>query len=259
MKRHLIIACCMMLLIIPFQVKANEIEDLEITKYYKTITYENNDFVEQEIITHTTEISKEEYDLADTRIDLASTTSGSTETTYKKMTTSITKNGSFYRYKVVLDWKTVPKVRSYDIIGIGFHASVTATDIMHFSQTSCKSTDNCSTTTAYTQYKGANGVGASFNVTDGDIISLSQTLYVDVKKTNSSATIIKQYAYGDYAHAVKTISKNNAKNYNVGIDGIILSSGISDYYDSINTANATWTGTWWKSLFRLFLFYWIYY
>ena len=53
MKRHLIIACCMMLLIIPFQVKANEIEDLEITKYYKTITYENNDFVEQEIITHT--------------------------------------------------------------------------------------------------------------------------------------------------------------------------------------------------------------
>lgn len=40
------------------------------------------------------------------------------------MTTSILSNGNRYRYKVVLEWENMPSTRSYDVIGIGFLASV---------------------------------------------------------------------------------------------------------------------------------------
>ena len=43
---------------------------------------------------------------------------------------------------------------------------------------------------------------------------------------------------------VKTISYDNARKYVVSSGGIILNSSITNYYDSINTANATWSGTW---------------
>lgn len=243
MKRHLIIACCMMLLIIPFQVKANEIEDLEIIKYYKTITYENNDFVEEEIITHTTEISKEEYDLADTGVAVASTTSGSTETTYKKMTTTIQSNGNYYRYKNKLIWKNIPKVRSYDIIGIGFLASVKVKGSPHFEQYYCYDSGGCVTSTTNYPQTFATGAGTSFALPTGSLSRLEQTFYFDVEK-NTSYEIISQYAYGDYSHATSTVSLANSKKYSVTSGGINLETAIYNSYDSINKATASWSGSW---------------
>lgn len=49
--------------------------------------------------------------------------SGYTETNYKKMTTTILKNGTKYKYQVLLNWKLLPATRSYDIIGIGHYKS----------------------------------------------------------------------------------------------------------------------------------------
>lgn len=61
---------------------------------------------------------------------------------------------------------------------------------------------------------------------------------------NTSSTIIAQYAYGDYAHAVKTISLNNAQKYKVNTGGIIYEDTSITYYDAISTAKATWNGNW---------------
>ena len=63
-------------------------------------------------------------------------------------------------------------------------------------------------------------------------------------KKNVDATIIKQLAAGDYAHATKTITSNNALNATVATTGINLNSSISGYYDEISPATATWNGNW---------------
>ena len=77
----------------------------------------------------------------------------------------------------------------------------------------------------------------------GNYISLGQKLYFDVEK-DVDATILKQIAVGDYAHAVKSISLSNALNYSVNIDGLSLKSSIKDYYDEINYAQTSWSGSW---------------
>ena len=51
-------------------------------------------------------------------------------------------------------------------------------------------------------------------------------------------------AYGDYAHAVKTISAGSSDGFWVDQGGVIVDDSIEDYYDTINSANATWSGSW---------------
>ncbi len=53
-----------------------------------------------------------------------------------------------------------------------------------------------------------------------------------------------QNAYGDYAHAIRTISESDANNYFVNSSGILLDSSIANYYDSMQTAIARWTSSW---------------
>lgn len=240
----------MILVLSPMYVLANENDLYSTTKYYKTTTIVNVSNSIYSLIeknnSYTEEITEEEYESIDPNNVIISFdySNGYTETNYKKMTTSIVQNGSTYRYKVILEWKTMPSTRSYDIIGIGFPASVKPQSSIVFSQYYCFTDSTCNTSVSYTSYIGNNGVGASFGLPVGSLSSLKQTLYVDMEKTNSSSTIIKQYAYGDYSHATKTISYDNARKYTFASGGIILDSSIDDYYDSINTANATWTGSW---------------
>jgi len=239
-----------LLVLSPICVSASENDVYSTTKYYKTTTVINTNnstyLLQNENNSYSEEITKEEYDNFDlnslvTPLDYSN---GYIETNYKKMTSSIVKNGSTYRYKVVLEWKTMPSTRSYDIIGIGFPASVKPQSSIAFNQYYCFNNGSCNTSVSYTPYIGVNGVGASFGLPVGSLTTLKQTLYVDMVKSDSSNTIINQYAYGDYSHATKTISYDNARKYVVSSGGIILNSSITNYYDSINTANATWSGTW---------------
>lgn len=240
----------MLLAFSPLCVSASENDLYSTTKYYKTTTIidaNTSTFaLNDQSYSYSEEITKEEYDNLDDNdlIVPLDYSNGYIETNYKKMTSSIVQNGSTYRYKVVLEWKTMPSTRSYDIIGIGFPASVKPQSSIAFSQYYCFTDGTCNTSVSYTPYIGVNGVGASFGLPIGSLTTLKQTLYVDMIKSDSSSTIIKQYAYGDYSHATKTISYSNSTKYVVSSGGIVLDSTINDYYDSINTANATWSGTW---------------
>lgn len=244
----------LLIYIVPTMVfaKTEEFTDyVETTKYFKTvyINKENSISTLSNAIplSYSIEISKEEYDNYNpsTIIEVLDTQNGSLETNYKKMTTSIKKiNDSTFRYTVNLVWKTMPSTRSYDIMGIGFASSVKAKSKPIFEQNYCLSSGICKKTSTYTPYTGTNGVGASFLLPSDNINSLSQTLYIDVVKTNTSTTILKQNAYGDYSHAQKAISSTNSQKYTVNTGGIQLGESIYDYYDHINTANAWWTGTW---------------
>lgn len=230
-------------------------------KYYKTITniVGGNKFVNSanvysnyNVITSTEEITEEEYNAynaSSTNItDSISTMSGSidsvSETTYKKMTTTISKNGSYYRYKVVLNWKNMPKVRSYDVIAIGHYASVEINSSLTFTQKYCTSINSCKTSTSFTSKISDTGSGAVFKLPTGDFVSLSQTLYFDVKKALDT-TVIRQEAVGDYAHAIKSISKENASKFSINLNGISFNStSISNSFDTINSSVASWTGSW---------------
>lgn len=252
MKKILVLSVTILLVIMsPTIVFASRIEEslspdnIEAieTKYYKTINYGNNKIaLVRERIPVTIEITKEEYDSFNQNgIAPQSTT---IETNYKKMTTSIEKNGSLYRYKVNLFWKNIPSTRSYDIIGIGFPSSVKTATSAIFSNHYCNTSSKCYTSTGYHySYNSSNGIGVVFSVPTGNLSSLEQTLYVDMNK-NTSSTIIKQYAYGDYAHAVSNISLENAKKFIVNTSGIVHTNNTDQYFDNVSPATATWTGTW---------------
>lgn len=169
---------------------------------------------------------------------------GYVETSYKRMETTIAAAGSKYRYKVTLNWKIMPATRSYDIIGIGFNPTVYLNSSLVFNQTSCVSTNCTNTTTINNSNVGFNGAGVSFKLpTSTSITTLRSYFYFDVSK-NVSNTITSMYAYGDYSHATKTISGGAAQGYYVDQSGIVLSSEISSYYDTITTADASWYGSW---------------
>ncbi len=229
----------------PIMIFAQSEEEIlaEEIKYYKTTIFDNGAISimsKDNAISTTVEITKEEYESSGFNNISPNTI---VETEYKKMTTTISSVNSYYRYKVNLEWKNIPKVRSYDTIAIGFPASVKPKMTPIFSENYC-TLSNCYTTTGYQYlYSGQNGVGVTFQVPTGELKSMSQTLYVDMQK-NTSSTIVTQYAYGDYAHAVKSISLDKAKNYTVSTIGIKYDSSNISYYDEINYARATWNGNW---------------
>lgn len=170
---------------------------------------------------------------------------GYIETTYKQLRTTISKVNSLYRFKVSLVWKQMPAKRSYDIIGIGYDPYVSVSGSLVFSQNSCVSTNCTSTSTRNSTSINTNGSGVSFKLpTSTSITTLSSYLYFNITKTNSSDTITAMYAYGDYAHATSTITGGNAQGFYVNQAGIMIADSIKSYYDTIQAANALWTGTW---------------
>ncbi|HAB67499.1 MAG TPA: hypothetical protein DCE23_09050 [Firmicutes bacterium] len=242
MKRRLLLF--MVLLCFPVITLAKESENIlaQEIKYYKTTTINKGTIsvMSNSLGVNTVEISKEEYESSNSNNIMPNTI---IETEYKKMTTTISKVNSNYRYKVNLEWKNIPKIRSYDTIAIGFPSSVKPKMTPIFSEEYCNSSGCHNTSGYHYMYSGKNGVGVTFQVPSGDLKSMNQTLYVDMEK-NTSSTIITQYAYGDYAHAVKSISLGSAKNYTVSTIGIKYDSSNISYYDEINYARATWNGNW---------------
>lgn len=261
-KIIIIIIINMMLLVLPTLVSAKELGNEEIlsetTKYYKTVTtYPNNygmstySATSNSTDSYTVEVSEDEYGAQSDDFQLLNVSqtnalaSSYVETTYKKLTISISKENTYYRYKTTLTWKSIPKVRSYDTIAIGFPASVKYKGTMDFTNEYCTTAGNCSTVTGYSYgYYGNNGVAATFKVPTGSLKSLKQTLATDIKK-NTTATIVKQTAAGDYAHATETVSLTNAKKYTVGLAGIKHDTGaIISMYDEIDRADVTISCNW---------------
>lgn len=250
------------MLLIPFTVSAEtEVKVAEAVKYYKTVTILSNSNIMRsanmgEISSITTEITEEEYNNVDTEDDnppeaiiISPGNSGdyytaeTIETNYKKLSTEMSAAGSTqYKYQVTLEWKKIPSTRSYDIIAIGHYATVKKIGEVDLEQTYCRSSSDCYVTPSYYAYSDTNGVAAVFKIPSGTLTSLKQVLQINVEKVNP--VVYSQLAAGDYAHATSSISYEKAKLFTVDGAGIFLDSSIEDYYDSISTADARWSGTW---------------
>jgi len=213
------------------------------TKYYKTIHYSDSDVsVLSNATDNTIEISEQEYNNEQTEIDMRA--SSTQQTDYKKMTASIYSSGNNYKYQVNLEWKNIPKVRSNDIIGIGYSSEfVNIVDGISFFQNFC-TRDGCKTSIKHELINSSAGKSAVFSLPTSTLTYLSQELSFKVAK-KSSSVINTQKISADYSHATKSISMTNAKKHKVNYDnGIVLSKGISGYYDSIPVTKTTWTGSW---------------
>lgn len=219
----------------------------ENSKYYRIIINKNNSelmclagFGESSSIM--VEITEEEYlnsaELA------APNESASVENGTLKLTSKISKYTSdSYKYEAILEWKLIPSMRSYDILGVGYYASVKQWGTVDLTQEYCTSDDYCGETYSYYQYTGANGSAAMFYLPSGSLKSLKQSLRVIVEK-NTTATIIEQLCKASFAHATKSVTYSQAKDFIVDSGGIKLGDSIFYSYGTTANVNATWHGTW---------------
>lgn len=251
--KKLYISIMMLLLVLPIATNAQVIENIEEDttrnilsikeKYYKTITYNNifatHSTFNNDLNTKTIEITKEEYDnFSPSNINPLSTI----ETTYKKLTTTISQIGPYYSYRADLTWKNFPSTRSYDIIGIGFSSGVKIRSGLRYSTYYCISGSGCKTITANYPQTFTNGAGTSFKLPEGNLTELKTSLYFDVEKSNNN-TLTYQLASGDYSHATSKVTIDQSKKYFVDSRGINL-QGVSSSYDAIDSAKTEWYGNW---------------
>lgn len=213
----------------------------EVVNYYQDNYYIDNGIVKTKEI----KITKEQYDnyYKNNNFSLKALTPGYIETNMKKMSTTIILINNVYRYKVTLEWKSNPSVRSYDIIGIGMENNkVYYVGNRTFNQTYCTSSNSCKNSSTGTFKNQEAGIAVAFDLPSGTFSQLSSYLYFDVGKKIETVTSMK--AYGDYAHAIETTTSTEANSYNINGSGINLFSGVIDKYDAITTSVAEWTGNW---------------
>ena len=236
-----------MIMIIPMLVSAEELVGEEV-KYYKSYEYGNigsiYSFGSDNIINTTVEITEEEFNNAPKEENLRGTSV--IHTNYKRLTTRLYANGLYYRYEAALLWKQYPAKRSWDIIAIGFYASVRPTGGISFQQEYCNLNGDCYYASTHYPQQFSSGVGTSFKLpTTTGLTLLEQTLSFNVTKTNPNSTIINQVACGDYAHATSNITQATSMDYDVDYGTCIeLDNSITGYYDTTPAAIVNWSGTW---------------
>lgn len=186
-------------------------------------------------------VSQKTIDSADNKIQLLS--SGYVNNIDKKTTISIISVNGSYRYKVTVEWKKMPSARSYDIMGIGIDPTVKVYSGLYFQINYCYTNGNCSNNGVFTHKVSSTGATGVFKLPSGSLSSMSAYLYFDVAK-NTNSTITKLNAYGDYAHAMRSISLENAKKHSINRGGISLESSISSYYDNMTTATTSLNCNW---------------
>ena len=238
--KKIIFTTLMLILFIP-GVKA---EEIILTKYYKTTMINSSNIATRSGNSNfgsiTVEITEEEYNNASVIEPLSSST---IETNYKKMTISMTSNGAKYLIKGTLNWKNMPKVRSYDIFGLGFPTSVKKSGDVTFKQEYTQSGTNYISST-FSGTSSSTGYTAIFKLpTSTKVTALKQTIQFNIEK-NVAATLTNLTIAADYAHATSSVTLTNAKKHTMTNGGLTLNTLIVDDYDTTPVAKLNWTGQW---------------
>lgn len=210
-------------------------------KYMKTTNYFINGNDTMPFNSVTSEVTEAEYENESDIIPYG--VCGTVSTEYKLLTSEIVKIGSKYRYKATLTWKKMPKVRGYDIIGIGIDNTVSVDSTSQGFSNAVKYDDGTTAnkTSPYKRNVSSTGEAVSFklysNTLKKKVTNMIISMYFDVNKlTSNSITTLN--AYADYAHR-KDTNDISSVSFSVGYAGI--SFGVSSdatKYDSMNTAHA---------------------
>ena len=150
--------------------------DLEIAIMDKD-TFEKNKDLSGQIVSNVV------VDNTNSHFLICSQSDGYTETGEKKMTTTIISISNYFRYKVTVEWKKMPYVRSYDIIGIGKNNNVALSDSVVFTQNYCYKNGNCASSNIYYPYNDTFGSGVYFPLTkEKNLSTLVITFFITLKR-----------------------------------------------------------------------------
>lgn len=155
------------------------------------------------------------------------------ETSSKRITLT-TANSTNCSVSVGVEWFSVPKVQSYDVIATMWSGNATK-NYSFANQFYIDSSGNTNKidydTTAGNNTKNfSNGIGTSMNLTDG---ALGYSLYLSANLNCSSGITFR----GSYQHATSGVSLATSKNYTLstsGYGGVInFASSSANYYDGM--------------------------
>lgn len=246
----------------------------QTTKYYKTVKFSNNNTLNylsrlnNDSMVITTEITEEEYESNnDYVIQPFENKPGITDITKQKLVTTIVAVNGRYRLKTDHTWKDHPTARYYDVIAIGIDATVSGIpDTKYFKQSwtehnECDKVSYRRTSTSGTWTISSSGYGVKFKLPVeksqcgsytppfGTPIFqfkknqfLTSYMYFEINKLTSPINTIN--AYGDYAHAIKSIDLNFVWGFTIGSGGagvgITIEASNSTKFDHIDVAQAYW-------------------
>jgi hypothetical protein len=210
----------------------NANKDLDATlltredKYYKTVypAYGNS---------YSVEVTKEEYNNSNSVKELLR---GEQTIQYRHIVTTISANGSRYRYKISVTWSQIPSVKKYDIIGIGYDDFVHIyNSIVYFGYFYSTTASDYSSTMYFDQKVTDYGATTVYKIPEGiTLTGLSSTLYYDVEKDAGIGTITNLSMCGDYSHATSTsVTSTLAAHHTISSIGIGLFSDNINLYDGI--------------------------
>lgn len=260
----------------------------QTTKFYKTTIIYNDSSIQQystnnnkdnNPMIYGEEITEEEYNnipnsntTPDNMISPYKYRPGNAETTGKKLTTTIIAVNGRYRLKADLVWKNIPVTRSNDVLAIGIDATVSGIPNTKYVKQNWSYNNPCNNTCEYGSSTSASwkidssGYGAAFTLPRNQrcsipvvdplllptykpkpVTELSSYMYFEINKLTSPINTIN--AYGDYAHAIKSVSISTSINFSFGTSdkgiGITFTPSVSNKFDSMDTAQAYWSGLNW--------------
>lgn len=172
----------------------------------------------------------------------------SISTSYRRLSTSIQKIGTDLRLYQKFIWDKMPATRSYDVLTISIDQTFTPISGSQYGQqlwgyihptTGASGGGNAKYSSSSTAWKKQSaGYGVKMNLKDNAanlrVIDLEGYMYYKIKRSSS----VKPYyinAYGNYAHAKKSLSSGFSYGLDFGGPSISWSGVSSTSFDSITT------------------------
>lgn len=168
---------------------------------------------------------------------------GQVITEYINEISSISANGSKYRYKDTVSWVSVPDDRNYDIIAIGFINSVYIDSMIYYKHSYLDSSATWHNSTLFYDKKNTATGGSVVFKLPTDFYGLSALIYFDVSK-NTMDMLTGIAMCGDYAHSAANLTQYQAANHAINSGGIQLDPSVYSYYDDPPCAYAAATVNW---------------
>lgn len=163
---------------------------------------------------------------------------GTVTTQFINEISTISANGSKYRYKNTINWLNLPTNRSYDVISIGFINSVYINSLVYFKYSYADSSGTWHNSTLYYDKKNTSLGGSAVYKIPDELHGLSSMIYFDVSK-NTTDTLDYITMCGDYAHSLETVTQYQAANHVINSGGINFDSSVYLLFDEIPCASTT--------------------
>ena len=174
MKKSFLILILLLVFSNVYGVQNEDVLVSSTSRYFKTVTREYDLQNINSNHSQTFEITEEEFENFNIGLNDV------VNTTYKKLTTNIYASGNLYKYEVVLQWKNIPKVRSYDIIGIAYDSNVIYNSDMDFKQ-SVTGTSSSYVLRDYNEVESTYSYTSVFQFTTENILGITKIFSFKVK------------------------------------------------------------------------------